>query len=86
MDAIIAAPGLPGYRAALATQLEVPAERITVAADEKIHTASLAAALHRTVDRLPAGSPVLLIAAGAGITAGAALYRQPHGPAPDEMG
>lgn len=35
IDAIIAAPGLPGYRAALATQLEVPAERITVAADEK---------------------------------------------------
>ncbi|EID10530.1 3-oxoacyl-ACP synthase [Mycobacterium xenopi RIVM700367] len=84
IDVIVAAPGYLGYRAALATQLGVPAEQVTVAADEKIHTASLAAALHRTADRFPAGSRILLIAAGAGVTAGAALYRQPSGPAPDE--
>jgi 3-oxoacyl-[acyl-carrier-protein] synthase-3 len=77
VDAIIAAPALPGYRAALAAQLGVPLERITVAADERIHTASLAAALHRAAGQLEAGSRVLLIAAGAGVTAGAALYRQP---------
>jgi 3-oxoacyl-[acyl-carrier-protein] synthase-3 len=56
----------------------VPVEQITVAADERSHTASLAGALHRSVDRLPAGARVLLIAAGAGVTAGAVLYRQPR--------
>ncbi len=84
VDMIVAAPALPGYRAALATQLGVPVERITVAADETVHTASLAAALQRNAGQLPAGARVLLIAAGAGITAGAALYRQPSGLAPPE--
>lgn len=79
IDAVVAAPALRGYRAALAEQLGIPLERITIAADEKMHTASLAAALHRAAGRLPAGARVLLIAAGAGITAGAALYRQPLG-------
>jgi 3-oxoacyl-[acyl-carrier-protein] synthase-3 len=78
LEAIIAAPPLLGFRAALATELGVPVERITVAADERIHTASLAAALHDSAGRLAAGAPVLLIAAGAGVTAGAALYRQPR--------
>ncbi|OBI40258.1 3-oxoacyl-ACP synthase [Mycobacterium kyorinense] len=77
IDALVAAPALRGYHTALAAQLGVPLERITVAADEKIHTASLVAALHRTTGRLPAGARVLLVAAGAGIIAGAALYRQP---------
>lgn len=77
IDAVVAAPALRGYRAALAAQLGVPLERITVAADEKMHTASLVAALHRAAGRLPAGARVLLVAAGAGITAGAALHRQP---------
>jgi 3-oxoacyl-[acyl-carrier-protein] synthase III len=83
VDAIVAAPALRDYQAALANQLGVPVERITVAADERIHTASLIAALHRCAGRLPAGARVLLIAAGAGITAGAALYRQPSGPSPE---
>ncbi|WP_082129303.1 3-oxoacyl-[acyl-carrier-protein] synthase III C-terminal domain-containing protein [Mycobacterium haemophilum] len=77
VDAIVAAPALAGYRTELATQLGVPVERITIAADEKIHTASLVAALDRCTGRFPAGAQVLLIVAGAGITAGAALYRQP---------
>jgi 3-oxoacyl-[acyl-carrier-protein] synthase III len=77
IDVIAAAPARRGYRAALAAQLGVPIERITVAADEKTHTASLVAALDRAVSQLPEGARVLLIAAGAGITAGAALYRKP---------
>ena len=45
VDMIVAAPARRGYRAALASRLGVPVERITVASDEKMHTASLAAAL-----------------------------------------
>jgi 3-oxoacyl-[acyl-carrier-protein] synthase-3 len=77
IDVIAAAPARRGYRAALAVQLGVPVERITVAAEEKTHTASLVAALDRAVSQLPEGARVLLVAAGAGITAGAALYRKP---------
>jgi 3-oxoacyl-[acyl-carrier-protein] synthase III len=77
IHAIVAAPAVRGYRAALATELRVPVERISVAADKRIHTASLAAAFHRTVDYLPPSARVLFIAAGAGVTAGAAIYRQP---------
>ncbi|MDT7548510.1 MAG: 3-oxoacyl-[acyl-carrier-protein] synthase [Actinomycetota bacterium] len=77
VDMIVAAPAR--YRAALATHLDVPVDRITVADDEGMHTASLVAALHCAAEELPSGARVLLIAAGAGITAGAALYREaPH--------
>lgn len=74
VDIIVAAPARHAYRAALATQLAVPVERITVADDESMHTASLVAALRRAAEELPPGARVLLIAAGAGVTAGAALY------------
>lgn len=80
IDAIVAAPGLRGYRAALSARLGVPVERITVAADEKTHSASLVAALRGPAGQLPAGARILLITAGAGVTAGAALYRQPRRP------
>lgn len=76
VDAIIAAPARDGYRAALATHLGVPVGSITVATDERMHTAALVAALHHGTPGLPPGSSVLIIAAGAGITAGAALYRK----------
>ena len=73
--AIVAAPAGRGYQTALAARLGVPASRITVAGAEKMHTASLAAAFdqarHRTEDR----AQILLVAAGAGLTAGAVLYR-----------
>ncbi|OBF93808.1 3-oxoacyl-ACP synthase [Mycobacterium sp. 852002-51163_SCH5372311] len=75
VDFIVAAPARHGYRAALAARLAVPVERIIVAEDESMHTASLIAALRSAADELPAGARVLLIAAGAGVTAGAALYR-----------
>jgi len=74
---IIAAPPDRRYRAELAAGLGVDVERIAVASDEHMHTASLVAALKPVTETLPAGTPVLLVAAGAGIVAGAALYRIP---------
>jgi len=74
---IIAAPPDHRYRAELAARLGVPVERVVVAADERMHTASLVAALEHESDNLAAGTPVLLVAAGAGLVAGAALYRMP---------
>ena len=77
IDVIIAAPARHGYRAALARHLDVPLERIVVADDEKMHTASLAAAMQQALTPLPVGARAMVVAAGAGITAGAALYREP---------
>jgi 3-oxoacyl-[acyl-carrier-protein] synthase III len=77
IDLVVAAPARPGYRAALSSRLGVQVDRIAVADDERMHTAALAAAIDGQVERLPAGTQVLFVAAGAGITAGAALYRQP---------
>lgn len=75
VDMIVAAPARQEYRAALATHLGVPVDRVTVADDERMHTASLAAAFHCATEELPPGARILLIAVGAGVTAGAALYR-----------
>jgi 3-oxoacyl-[acyl-carrier-protein] synthase III len=74
---IIAAPADHRYRAELASRLGVPVQRVAVASDKRMHTASLVAALEHETEPLPAGTPVLLVAAGAGIVAGAALYRMP---------
>ena len=80
IDVIVAAPARHGYRAALATHLDVPTARVIVADDEKMHTASFAAALQQALNHLPIGARVMFVAAGAGITAGAALYREPPMP------
>lgn len=79
VDLIVAAPAFPSFVATLASHLGVPAGRIAVAADERIHTASLIAALHGALadGRLRPGGRALLLVAGAGVTAGAALYRVP---------
>jgi 3-oxoacyl-[acyl-carrier-protein] synthase III len=77
IDLIVAAPARPRFRAALSSRLGVPAEKVRVADDHRMHTAALAAALEPEVEKLPAGARVLFVAAGAGVTAGAALYRQP---------
>ena len=53
VGAVVAAPASRGYRDALARQLNVAPERIIVAADERTHTASLAAALHGAPTRTP---------------------------------
>ena len=76
VDLIVAAPARHGYRAALASQLGVPVERITVADDERMHTAALIGALQCGGRQVSRDARVLLITAGAGVTAGAALYRQ----------
>ena len=75
LDAIVAAPARPGFRTALAARLDVPVDRITVAADATMHTAALVAALQRAAGDRPRGARLLLVAAAAGVTAGAALYR-----------
>jgi 3-oxoacyl-[acyl-carrier-protein] synthase III len=73
---IAAAPANARYRAELAVQLGVPVERISVAADDGMHTASLVAALTDESEMISPGR-TLLIAAGAGVVAGAALYGAP---------
>ena len=55
----------------------MPEAQIIVAEDESAHTASVAAAFHRAASRSRPGGRVLHVTAGAGITAGAALYRLP---------
>lgn len=74
---IVAAPPHPSYRAELAAGLGVEVDRITVADDDKMHTASLVAALQRDIETVPAGAQILLTAASSGIIAGAAVYRVP---------
>ncbi len=77
VDLIIAAPARPHYRDALSKLLGLPAERVCVADDHRMHTAALAAAFEQQTAGLRPGSQVLFVAAGAGVVAGAALYRQP---------
>lgn len=75
VDLIIAAPARPRYREALRTLLGLPAEKVCVADDHRMHTAALAAAFGQ--QSLRPGSQILFVAAGAGVVAGAALYRPP---------
>lgn len=77
VDAIVAAPAHETFRTALANRLGIATDRIVVAADPRAHTASLAAAFERASGQLHSRARILLLAAGAGITAGAALYRMP---------
>jgi len=80
IDLIIAAPPRPGFAAALSDRLGLPAGLVAVADDDGMHTAALAAAFLEHAGRLPAGTRILFVAAGAGVVAGSALYRQPpHG-------
>lgn len=77
VDRIIAAPAEPRFRAELAARLEIAPSRIAICGDERMHTASLVAAMERGNVTSRGGAHTLLIAAGAGIVAGAALYRAP---------
>jgi 3-oxoacyl-[acyl-carrier-protein] synthase-3 len=77
IDAIVAAPASPQYRVHLAARLGVSEERIIAAEDQSAHTASLAGAFDLAAQGLQPDDLTLLVAAGAGITAGAALYRMP---------
>ena len=76
---IVATPAHPRYREELAVALGIPIERIAVAADDRIYTASLVAALQHEIETIPAGAHVLFTAATGGIVAGAALYHMPAG-------
>jgi 3-oxoacyl-[acyl-carrier-protein] synthase-3 len=75
IDAIAAAPAQPRFRTALASQLGVSQDLITISNDEHMHTASLASSLNDAATKVASGGQLLLVAAGAGVTAGAALYR-----------
>ncbi|MCJ0903348.1 3-oxoacyl-ACP synthase [Rhodococcus sp. ARC_M6] len=77
VDSIVAAPACPGFRSALATKLGIPSSGVTVAEDEHIHTAALIAGLERDEPRRSAGTRIILVTVGAGVTAGAALYNVP---------
>jgi 3-oxoacyl-[acyl-carrier-protein] synthase-3 len=77
LDAVIAAPARDGYRIALADRLGVRPDRILVAADPDMHTAALAAAFNGAAGSIRPGGRIMLLTAGAGTTAGAALYRVP---------
>lgn len=77
VDMIVAAPARLGFQTELSESLKVSAERVLIADDERMHTAALAASFGQHVNRPATGTQVLLVAAGAGVTAGAALYRQP---------
>lgn len=79
VDCIVAAPAGATFATALAAHLGTSVDRIAVAHNEQVHTAALIAALHdASADgRARRGNTVLFVAAGAGVTAGAALYRVP---------
>jgi 3-oxoacyl-[acyl-carrier-protein] synthase III len=81
LDLVLAAPARADIRNALASYLGVPVEKVADAGDERVHTAALVSAIHAGLlgSRLRPGSTVLLVAVGAGVTAGAVLYRVPEG-------
>ncbi|OBC00382.1 3-oxoacyl-ACP synthase [Mycobacterium sp. 852013-50091_SCH5140682] len=85
--AIVVAPTRSRFCCLLAEHLMVPDDIIIAADDENSHTAALAGAFTCATRRIVPGKYVLMVAAGAGVTAGAALYRMPFvaqtGPAPD---
>lgn len=75
VDRIIAAPAHAGFVAALAEKLAVDPQRICVASEARTHTAAHVAAFHGA--HLEPGDTALLVAVGAGVTAGACLYQAP---------
>ncbi len=77
IDAIVAAPAHSKFRAALSARIGCPETKIIVDDDQRTHTASLAAALDSASKQIRPGGRLLVVAAGAGVTAGAALYRMP---------
>lgn len=79
VDLWAVAPSDEAVAGQLAARLGIDPARI-VAAPPGVHTAGLIFALESARDRL-AGALTVLVAAGAGATAGAAVYRHPAGPA-----
>ncbi|MEE6165989.1 3-oxoacyl-[acyl-carrier-protein] synthase III C-terminal domain-containing protein [Mycolicibacterium sp. 120322] len=75
--AIVVAPSRSRFCSLLAEHLMVPADVLIATGDENSHTAALAGAFACATRRIVPGKYVLMVAAGAGVTAGAALYRMP---------
>jgi 3-oxoacyl-[acyl-carrier-protein] synthase III len=78
VDLIVAAPAHAAFRTALAGHLGVSEVRIAATRDHDIHTAALGVGLDEHLGNKPSGRTILFVAAGAGITAGAVLYREPR--------
>jgi 3-oxoacyl-[acyl-carrier-protein] synthase-3 len=78
IDVIVANPLTTTFLDALASRLDVPPERVGTAVDgRRVHTAGLGMALDAaTFGRGLDGRTALLVSAGAGPTAGAALVRK----------
>jgi 3-oxoacyl-[acyl-carrier-protein] synthase III len=77
VDLVLAAPGRASFTSALASSLGAPLQQVVAAREERTHTAALIAAIHSAALQLRPGATVLLVAVGAGVTAGAVLYRVP---------
>jgi 3-oxoacyl-[acyl-carrier-protein] synthase-3 len=77
LDAAIVAPADDAFTFGFAEALGVARDCVVRAADPLVHTASFLTAFSvaSTTGRLTPGSTALLVCAGAGITAGACLYR-----------
>jgi 3-oxoacyl-[acyl-carrier-protein] synthase-3 len=77
LDAVVVAPGHDSFVATFLDILGVGSDCVVASADPTEHTASFLVALATasTGGRLAAGSTALFACAGAGITAGACLYR-----------
>lgn len=75
LDLVVIAPGDPIFVDAFCAASGIRPEHV-VAPGPTVHTAGLLVAFHEAEasGRIPAGATVLLVAAGAGITAGAVLY------------
>lgn len=76
VDAVLAAPDLPGMRSRLAALTGLPAERF-VSVSGRTHTVGAISLIEQAGRAGLMRSPgtVLLVGAGAGVTAGAAVYR-----------
>jgi 3-oxoacyl-[acyl-carrier-protein] synthase-3 len=77
LTTVVLAPGQHALARAFADRSTISSERVTVAGDERLHTASFIVALDkaRSAGLLEPGSTVLFVCVSAGITAGACVYR-----------
>ncbi len=80
IDLLVAAPAAPGFLDPLTSRLGVPGDHVAYVSEdlEEAYTTGLIAALQAAIrsGRLAEARNTVLVAAGAGITVGVALYRQ----------
>jgi 3-oxoacyl-[acyl-carrier-protein] synthase III len=78
VDLVVANPLVPDFLHALAAGLELALQKLAAPANRhRVHTAALGVALEPVISRRGFdGKTTLLVSAGAGLTAGAALVRQ----------